>query len=124
MAQPISDDLRKRAMARVAAGEPIRTIATALSISPSCVSKWSRRLRETGSVSPAKIGGYKPRTLSGAIAEWLRARMGEHPFTLRGLVGELAERGVRVDYRAVWKFAHDEGLSFKKNRARRRARTC
>jgi transposase len=41
-------------------------------------------------------------------------------FTLRGLRAELAERGVKVDYRTVWSFAHDEGLSFKKKRASRR----
>jgi transposase len=121
MARPFSNDLRERAMARVEAGESIRTIAAALAISPSCVSKWRRRLKETGSLSPAKIGGHKPRVLSGANAEWLRARMRDYPFTLRGLVKELAERGVRVDYRAVWSFAHDEGLSFKKNRVRQRA---
>jgi len=121
MTRPCSNDLRERAMARVAAGESIRAIAAALAISPSCVSKWSRRLKETGSVSPARIGGYKRRVLSGATAEWLRARMRDYPFTLRGLVKELANRGVRVDYRAVWTFAHDEGLSFKKNRMRRRA---
>jgi transposase len=121
MARPLSNDLRERAMARVAAGEPIRRIATALSISPSCVSKWSQRLRTTGSVTPGKMGGHKRRVLSGANAEWLRSRMRERPFTLRGLVAELAERGVRVDYRSVWTFAHDEGLSFKKNRVRQRA---
>lgn len=52
MARPLSNDLRERAMARVAAGEAIRAIAVALSISPSRVSKWSRRLRGTGSVAP------------------------------------------------------------------------
>jgi putative transposase len=121
MARPLSNDLRERAMARVAAGESIRAIAAALSISAASVSKWSRRLRETGSVTPGKMGGHKPRVLSGAHADWLRARMRDHPFTLRGLVKELAERGLRVDYRSVWTFAHDEGLSFKKNRVRQRA---
>jgi putative transposase len=121
MTRPCSNDLRERAMARVLAGEPIRVIAAALSISPSCVSKWSTRLRTTGSAKPARIGGYKPRVLSGEHADWLRARMNDHPFTLRGLVAELAERGVRVDYRSVWTFAHEEGLSFKKNRVRQRA---
>ena len=84
MAHPLSNDLRERAMARVAAGWSIRQIATALSISPSCVSKWSQRLRATGSVAPGKMGGHKPRVLSGANAEWLRERMRERPFTLRG----------------------------------------
>ncbi|MGO9723018.1 MAG: helix-turn-helix domain-containing protein, partial [Methylocella sp.] len=41
--RPYSNDLRERAMARVAAGETIRVVAAALRISPSCVSKWSGR---------------------------------------------------------------------------------
>jgi hypothetical protein len=32
--------------------------------------------------------------------------------TLRGLVAELS-RGLKVDYRSVWKFVHAETLSFK-----------
>jgi transposase len=52
---------------------------------------------------------------SGEIADWLRERMRGAAFTLRGLVVELAERGVKTHARAVWVFAHAEGLSFKKN---------
>lgn len=119
MTKPYSNDLRERAMARVASGETIRVVAAALRISPSCVSKWSGRLRATGSISPGKVGGHKPRVLSGGHADWLRERVSSGgPFTLRELVAELAERGVKVDYRAVWEFAHREGLSFKKNRGR------
>jgi len=43
-------------------------------------------------------------------------------FTLRGLVAELAGRGLKVDYRSVWEFVHAEKLSFKKNRSGWRAR--
>ena len=116
MTKPYSDDLRKRAMARVAGGETTRAVAAALLISPSSVSKWSRRLRETGCVTPAQIGGHKPKVLSGKHADWLRARLSSEPFTLRGLVLELAGLGVNVDYRSVWEFVHQEGLSFKKKR--------
>src|SRR4029078_13606181 len=35
-------------------------------------------------------------------------------FTLRGLVAELAERGLNVDYHTVWDFVHAEKLSHKK----------
>jgi transposase len=35
-------------------------------------------------------------------------------FTLRGLVAELAEQGIKTDSRAVWVFAHEQKLSFKK----------
>jgi putative transposase len=115
MTAPYSVDLRERALARKAAGETHREIAAALQISPSCVSKWTRREQETGSLEPAQIGGYKPRTLSGEWAEWLRARVASGPVTLRGLTAELAERGVKTQPRAVWVFLHAEGLSFKKN---------
>jgi transposase len=44
----------------------------------------------------------------------LRDRLRERDFTLRGLVAELAARGLKADYRAVWNFVHVERLSFKK----------
>ena len=118
MTAPYSLDLRERALARKEAGETNREIAAALRISPSCVSKWAKRKRETGSLAPAQIGGYKPRTLSGERADWLRSRIAAGPFTLRGLSAALAERGLKVDYRSVWNFVHAEGLSFKKRMAR------
>ncbi len=121
MTAPYSVDLRERALARKASGETNREIAAALMISPSCVSKWTKRKRETGSLAPAQIGGYKPRTLSGECAHWLRARIASGPVTLRGLTAELAGRGIKTQPRAVWVFLHAEGLSFKKNSAARGA---
>ena len=121
MTAPYSTDLRARAMARKAAGQTHREIAAALQIAPSCVSKWFRREQQTGSLSPAQIGGYKPRTLSGETAEWLRERVATGPVTLRGLTAELADRGVKTWPKAVWIFLHEEGLSFKKNSAAPRA---
>lgn len=59
------------------------------------------------------MGGRKPNIPSGATRDWLLDRMA-HDFTLRGLVAELGARGVKVDYVQVWRFAHAEGLSFKK----------
>jgi putative transposase len=117
MTQPYSEDLRERALLRYEAGETTRSIAAALRISPSCVSKWLKLKRETGSLAPGQIGGHKKRTLSGETAEWLRARCRSGPFTTRGLTAELAKRGIKSDRRAVWVFLHAEGLSFKKNRA-------
>ena len=118
MTKPLSLNIRVRAMARLAAGETVREAAAALSVAPSSVVKWSQRRRATGSATPGKIGGHVPRKIRGEQADWLRARMAEGAFTLRGLVAELAGRWLRVDYRTMWAFAHAEGLSFKKNRAR------
>jgi putative transposase len=67
------------------------------------------------------MGGYRPYALAGE-RERLLARLSEAPdVTLRGLVAELAERGVRVSYYAVWHFFEHEGISFKKKRPGRRA---
>jgi len=121
MTRPYSEDLRERALARLAAGETIRSIGAALGIDPSCVPKWAKRKRETGSVAPAAMGGRKPRALSGDVAVWLRERLQSGPFTTRGLAAELGERGVKTDRRAVWTFVRQEGLSFKKKSVRQRA---
>jgi putative transposase len=75
-----------------------------------------RRLRRTGSVRPSKIGGYRPKKLIGSWRLWLLERCRGGDFTLRGLVAELAERGLKVDYRVVWAFVHAEQLSHKKRR--------
>jgi transposase len=112
-------------VARFEAGETTRSIAAALRISPSCVSKGMKLKRETGSLAPGRIGGHKKPTLCGEPAEWLRERCRSGPFTTRALTAELAARGVKTDRRAVWVFLHAEGLSFRaelqKNRAAGRA---
>ncbi|MCC6306487.1 MAG: transposase, partial [Rhodobacteraceae bacterium] len=110
----LSMDIRGRAMARLDAGETVRALAEALRIAPSGVVKWSERRRATGSVAPGKIGGHVPRKIRGAEAGWLRARMADGAFTLRGLLSGLAGRGLKLDYRTTWTFAHAAGLGFKK----------
>ena len=97
MAKPLSMDLRERAVARLSAGESVRIVAAALSVAPSSVVKWSQRLRATGGVAPGKMGGHVPPKIAGAHRTWLVARTTTEAFTLRGLVAELAERGLRVD---------------------------
>jgi transposase len=57
MARSYSLDLRERAIARVLAGDSIRAVGAAFATDPSVVSKWSSRLRATGSVSPGEMGG-------------------------------------------------------------------
>ncbi len=118
MTKPLSMDIWERAMALLDAGETVRAVADTLSVAPSSVVEWSERRPATGRAAPGKIGGHVPRKIRDEQADWLRARMAEGAFTLRGLVAELAGRGLRVDYRTMWTFAHGEGLSFKKNRTR------
>ena len=118
MARPLSNDLRERVVARHRSGETIRSVASAFGLAPSTVSKWTQRLRTTGSVGPAKFGGHR-RPILDPHRGWIRARLAEKPdLTLEGLRAELAAMGIKVSYGAVQKLVHDEGLSFKKNRLR------
>ena len=115
MGRPYSNDLRNRVVAAVEGGLSRHQAAEQFGVGASTAINWVRRLRETGSVAPGKMGGHKPKAISGAHREWLLERAKERDFTLRGLVAELADRGLKVDYRSVWEFVHAEKLSFKKN---------
>jgi transposase len=119
MAKPYSMDLRERVVAAVDGGMSCHAAAKRFGVAASSAIKWVRRVRETGSAAPGQMGGHKPNILSGSNRDWLLQRVATD-FTLRGLVAELAERGVKVDYVQVWRFVHAEGLSFKKKRAARR----
>ena len=122
MAKPYSIDLRERVVSAVEEGGLSRRGAAAhFGVGVSTVITWVRRFREIGSVEPAKIGGYKP-VLLAAHRDYVHARFAEQPeLTLRGLQQDLAARGIKVSYGAVWAFVHAEGLSFKKNRTGQRA---
>ena len=123
MSRAYSLDLRERAVAAVEqGGMSRRQAAKQFGVGISTAIRWVGRLRQTGSVRPSKIGGYKLRAIAGEHRSWLLERIKEKDFTLRGLVSELAERGLKVDYRSVWTFVHDEKLSFKKKRGGWRTR--
>jgi len=131
MGKPYSIDLRERVVAAVQRdGLSCHQAAKQFGVGINTAIIWMRRLRETGNVAPGKMGGHKPKAISGEHRLWLLQRIKDGDFTLRGLVAELAERGLRVDYRSVWEFVHAEKLSFKKKRggwrtrpSRRRAAT-
>jgi transposase len=115
MGKPYSIDLRERVVAAVeTGGMSCHRAAMQFGVGISTAIGWVRRLRESGTVAPGKMGGHKPKAISGEHRIWLLQRIKDGDFTLRGLVAELAERGLKVDYRSVWEFVHAEKLSFKK----------
>ena len=121
MVRPISNDLRKRAVAAVSKGESCRAVAARFGIAVSSVVKWSQRYRTTGSVAPGKMGVHRKPVLEPHRA-FIKERISQTPdLTLHGLKNELAARGVKVSHNAVWLFLRREGLRFKKNTARPRA---
>jgi len=121
MGKPYSMDLRARVVAAVEGGLSRNEAARRFNIAVSTAINWVRRKQDTGSVAPGQMGGYKPRSIRGEHEVWLLERIQRGDYTLRGLVAELAERGLKVDYRSVWTFVHEQDQSFKKNRAGQRA---
>jgi transposase len=122
MGRPYSIDLRERAVAAVEQeGMSRHAAARRFGVAASTVINWVRQFRREGHVEPGQMGGHKPKAISGEHRIWLISRCSSGDFTLRGLVAELSERGLRADYHSVWDFVHAEDLSFKKNRARQRA---
>jgi len=120
MARAYSLDLRERVVAAVATGASCRAVATTFKVSVASVVKWSQRFRATGSAAARPMGGHRRYALAGE-RNWLLARLAETPdITLRALLAELAERGIKVSYYAVWHFFEHEGISFKKKPARQR----
>jgi putative transposase len=61
------------------------------------------------------MGGHRPKLIAGKHRIWLLPRIMEGNFTLRGLVAELAERGLKVDFRTGRTFVQAEMLSFTKS---------
>ena len=121
MGKPYSMDLRERVVAAVdKGGLSCHRAAAQFGVGVNTAILWVRRFRETGSVAPGQMGGHSRSDFREA-RDWLLERA-KTDFTLRGLVAELAERGLKVDYRSVWEFVHAENLSFKKKRRRQRTR--
>lgn len=117
MARPYSLDLRERVVGAVEReGLSRRQAAARFKLGVSTVIRWVLRGRQTGSIAPGKMGGHKPKKIAGGHREWLIERSRGKDFTIRGLVAELGERGLKVDYRSVWEFVHAEKLTHKKRR--------
>ena len=121
MVRAYSLDLRERVVAAVMAGATVRAVAARFAVSVASAVKWSQRFRATGSAAAKPFVGSKPYVLVGE-REWLLARIGQKPdLTLRAIQAELADRGVKASYHAVWDFFAHEGLTFKKKPVRNRA---
>lgn len=118
MTAPLSNDLRKRVVDAVQAGESCRSVASRFGVAVSSVVKWSQRYRSTGSVAPGKVGGHRKWVLEPHRA-FIVERINQTPhLSLHKLKAELAAHGVKVSHDAIWRFLRHEGLRFKKNAVR------
>lgn len=117
----LSDDLRSRVIKEIDKGTSCRRAAALFGVSASTAVKWAQRWRRSGSYRAMPQGGDRRSALK-AEREWLLQQIEKTPdMTLLELRQALRKRGVKVGYGTVWRFFDGEGISFKKNRIRRRA---
>ena len=123
MARAYSEDLRERLIAAVEREElSCREAAGRYRVSAASAVRWVQQYREAGRTKARPMGGDRRSVLKPERA-WLLGLIGkEKDLTLMALSARLrAERGVKADASMLWRFFKAEGISFKKNRARRRA---
>jgi transposase len=101
MAKPYSEDLRSRAVETILDGATIPETAEYHGLSISSIVRFLKLHRETGSVSPAKFGGYKDFALA-EHEELVRQLVADQPdITLEELVARLAKKKVTVGKSSV-----------------------
>ena len=121
MARPYSRDLRERVVGAVDDGLSRRKAAEVFGVGIATVIEWVRVWRAEGRLAAKPMGGDHNSRLKEERG-WLLQRVAAVPdLTLEEIRAELAGRGKPVGYGTVWRFFAAEGISFKKNRARRRA---
>lgn len=124
MARPYSRDLRERVVGAVEGGLSRRRAAKLYRVAVSTVIDWINAFRADGRLTARAMGGDHSSRLKGERV-WLLERIAAVPdLTLEEIRAELAARGKHVGYGTVWRFFAAEGVSFKKNRARQRARAA
>jgi transposase len=125
MAKGYSTDLRARAIARVDEGESAREAARVLDVAASTAIRWVERWTRTGSVE-AKPGTGHDRSPLKAYEQWLLDLVAKEPdLTLEEIRDRLGrEKKLHVAVSSVWRFYDRHEITFKKNTARRRARSA
>ena len=123
--RPLSQDLRQRIIAARERGAGTGEVCRRFGVSRKSVERFGNQYRLTGQCQPKPIGGYR------------RSRLEKHDRTLRRWIGEQAdltlsqlqqrcrqELSVAIGLTALWHRLEKLGLSYKKNHARRRARSA
>ena len=119
-----SEDLRERIVRARGQGKSAAELARLFGVSKRSVERYWKAQETTGSVAPKQRGGYRRSRLAGheeSLRSWVEA---DHSITLEELQQRLRkELGIKLGTTALWHRLDRLGLSYKKNAARRRARS-
>ena len=123
--RPLSQDLRQRIIAARERGEGTGEVCKHLGVSRKSVERFWKQHRLTGACAPKQIGGYRRSRLEKhdrTLRRWITA---ESDLTLNELQKRCLEQlKVTIGITALWHRLEQLGLSYKKNDARRRARSA
>jgi transposase len=123
--RPLSEDLRRRIIGAREKGEGTGEVCQRFGVSRKSVERFWKQYGLTGHCRPKQIGGYR------------RSRLEKHKRTLRRWIAQQADLtlaqlqqrcreqpAVQIGLNALWQRLDRLGLSYKKNVARRRARSA
>jgi transposase len=120
-----STDLRERIVAARACGHSAAEVARLFRLSKRSVERYCKLQATTGSLQPKQRGGYRRSRLEKheeTLRRWIHA---QPDLTLAELQKRLKrELKVRLGLTALWHRLEHLGLSYKKNAARRGARSA
>lgn len=123
--RPLSQDLRQRIIAARERGEGTGEVCRRFGVSRKSVERFWKQHCLTGACRPKQIGGYRRSRLEKhdrTLRLWLT---GQADLTLAELQQRCRERlQVTIGITALWHRLERLGLSYKKNDARRRARSA
>jgi transposase len=123
--RPLSNDLRVRLIAARQRGEMTGEVCLRFGVSRKSVQRfWKEHLR-TGKCQPKKIGGYRRSKLhkhDRTLRRWVEA---QPDLSLSQLQRRCVEHlQIHLGTTALWHRLNRLGLTYKKNDARRRARSA
>ncbi len=123
--RPLSQDLRERIIAARERGEGTGEVSQRYGVSRKSVERFWNQHGRTGKCQPKKIGGYRRSRLEKhdrKLKQWIG---GQPDLTLSELQQRCVEQlKVSIGTTALWHRLERLGLSYKKNDARRRARSA
>ncbi len=125
MSRSYSTDLRVRVIEVISGGMSTRKAAERFGIGGSTAGAWMRRYRKTGEIAARQQGQPGGSKLEAHEAFILGLVADRADISLVEIAEALAEeRTMPVCPATVWYFFDRRGISFKKNRARHRARAA
>ena len=123
MPKSYSEDLRERVVDAVEAGTTRHAAAARFKVSVSSAIRWVQRW-QTDWVIAAKPRGGSVSPLEDHAAALVELVAEQPDLTLDEFCAVLQERKIATSRVSVWRFFSRHGISFKKNRARQRARAA